>query len=132
MCGQCANYELDNDDEFLEITQEDIDHWKEKGKYYGYPQCCIDAFCDRIDLNITPAQEQVIDNHGFIPCHDHALMIISGKATLESIIENRQCIYDYPMDDHDAQIVKFIIDNDEELRQEFIDAGYISEEKKKI
>ena len=132
MCGQCANYELDNDDEFLEITQEDIDHWKEKGKYYGYPQCCIDAFCDRIDLNITPAQEQVIDNHGFIPCHDHALMIISGKATLESLIENRQCIYDYPMDDHDAQIVQFIVDNDEELRQEFIDAGYISEEKKKI
>jgi hypothetical protein len=36
------------------------------------------------------------------------------------------------MDDHDAQIVKFIIDNDEELRQEFIDEGYISEEKKKI
>ena len=31
MCGQCANYELD-DDEFLEITQEDIDNWKERGK----------------------------------------------------------------------------------------------------
>ena len=74
----------------------------------------------------------MLDNHGFIPCHDHALIIISGKATLESIIENRECIYDYPMDDHDAQIVKFIIDNDEELRQEFIDEGYISEEKKKI
>ena len=131
MCEQCVNYELD-DNEFLEITQEDIDNWKERGKYYGYPQCCIDAFCDRIDLNITPAQEQVIDNHGFIPCHDHALMIISGKATLESLIEERQCIYDYPMDDHDAQIVQLIIDNDEELRQEFIDEGYISEEKKKI
>jgi hypothetical protein len=131
MCEQCVNYELD-DNEFLEVTQEDIDHWKEKGKYYGYPQCCIDAFCNRLDLNLTPAQEQVLDNHGFIPCHDHALMVIKGKVTLESLIENRECQYDYPMDDHDAQIVKFIIDNDEELRQEFLDAGYISEEKKEI
>jgi hypothetical protein len=131
MCEQCVNYELD-DNEFLEVTQEDIDHWKEKGKYYGYPQCCIDAFCNRIDLNLTPAQEQVLDNHGFIPCHDHALMVVKGEITLESLIENRKCQYDYPMDDHDAQIVKFIIDNDEELRQEFLDAGYISEEKKEI
>lgn len=131
MCEQCINYELD-DNEFLEVTQEDIDHWKEKGKYYGYPQCCIDAFCNRLDLNLTPAQEQVLDNHGFIPCHDHALMVIKGEVTLESLIENRECQYDYPMDDHDAQIVKFIIDNDEELRQEFLDAGYISEEKKEI
>jgi hypothetical protein len=131
MCEQCVNYELD-DNEFLEVTQEDIDHWKEKGKYYGYPQCCIDAFCNRIDLNLTPAQEQVLDNHGFIPCHDHALMVVKGEVTLESLIENRECQYDYPMDDHDAQIVKFIIDNDEELRQEFLDAGYISEEKKEI
>jgi hypothetical protein len=131
MCEQCVNYELD-DNEFLEVTQEDIDHWKEKGKYYGYPQCCIDAFCNRVDLNLTPAQEQVLDNHGFIPCHDHALMVIKGELTLESLIENRECQYDYPMDDHDAQIVKFIIDNDEELRQEFLDAGYVSEEKKEI
>jgi len=131
MCEQCVNYELD-DNEFLEVTQEDIDHWKEKGKYYGYPQCCIDAFCNRIDLNLTPAQEQVLDNHGFIPCHDHALMVVKGEVTLESLIKNRECQYDYPMDDHDAQIVKFIIDNDEELRQEFLDAGYISEEKKEI
>jgi hypothetical protein len=131
MCEQCVNYELD-DNEFLEVTQEDIDHWKEKGKYYGYPQCCIDAFCNRLDLNLTPAQEQVLDNHGFIPCHEHALMVVKGEVTLESLIENRECQYDYPMDDHDAQIVKFIIDNDEELRQEFLDAGYISEEKKEI
>ena len=131
MCEQCINYEQDGD-ELPEITQEDIDYWRENGKYYGYPQCCIDAFCNREGFELTPAQEQVIDNHGFIPCQKHALMIIKGKTTLKDLIKNRECQYVYPMDDHDAEIVKFIIDNDEELRQEFLDAGYISEEKEEI
>ena len=131
MCEQCINYEQDSD-ELPEITQEDIDYWRENGKYYGYPKCCIDAFCNREGFELTPAQEQVIDNHGFIPCQKHALMIIKGKTTLKDLIKNRECQYVYPMDDHDAEIVKFIIDNDEELRQEFLDAGYISEEKEEI
>ena len=131
MCEHCINYENDSD-ELPETTQEDIEFWKQNGKYFGYPQCCIDAFCNRVGVELTPEQNSVIDNHGFIPCQHHAIMILQKRTTLKELISNRECQYDYPMDDYDAELVKFIIDNDEELRQEFLDAGYISEEKEEI
>lgn len=114
MCEHCIRYEED-DEELPEITQEDIDFWRENGKYYGYPKCCIDAFCNREGFELTPAQEQVIDNHGFIPCQKHALMIIKGKATLEGLIKKRKCKYKYPMDDQDAELIKAMIHYDPEF-----------------
>jgi hypothetical protein len=106
MCEHCIN------DEYEEVTEEDINYWKENGKYFGYPQCCIDEFCNRDSLELSVEQESVIDNHGFIPCQEHSVMILQGKTTLKDLITNRKCTYEYPMDDYDAQLalLKFYIE----------------------
>lgn len=96
MCEYCLN------DESFEVTQEDVDYWRENGKYFGYPQCCIDSFCNQYAL--TSEQEDAIDNHGFIPCHKHAIMILENKTTLKELIKDRQCKHDYPKDDYDAAL----------------------------
>jgi len=115
MCEHCITYG-DNDDDVYEVTQEDINLWKDNGKYFGYPKCCIEEFCNRETIDITPEQEQVIDNHGFIPCQKHAIMILENKTTLKDLINNRECQYVYPMDDEDAELMKFLIENDPEFQ----------------
>lgn len=71
------------------------------GKALGYPQCCIDEFCQ-----LTPAmmrtqsptekdQIRMEASHvngfytGFIPCYEHARQIMYGKIKLEELIDNR-------------------------------------------
>jgi len=99
MCEHCIKNE-----ELPEITQEDIDYWRQNGKYFGYPQCCIDSFCNKSKENqfyISPEQEKAVDNHGFIPCQEHAVMILEGNITLGELIKDRKCKHEYPLDDSD-------------------------------
>ena len=42
MCQSCGREEVESG-----ISEHDIQYWKENGKYFGYPQCCIDSFCSR-------------------------------------------------------------------------------------
>lgn len=121
MCEYCLNSEK----EIFEKSEDDIINWKERGKYFGYPKCCIDAFCNRSSFDITPEQEKAIDNHGFVPCQKHATMIIDKKTTLKKLIKKRECKYKYPMDDFDAEVVEFIINSDTELINELDDQDFI-------
>lgn len=75
------------------------------GKELGYPQCCIDAFCNQPPhtmKNKQPTEEDqirleasYINNFytGFIPCIEHAKDILWGKTTLPELIQNRSLIY---------------------------------------
>jgi hypothetical protein len=72
------------------------DHWTERGKYYGYPVCCIKSFLTTFE--ITEAQESVHEGHGFLPCPECSQKILEGKATLESLITNRLCPTPFPED----------------------------------
>lgn len=72
------------------------------GKRLGYPDCCIQAFCDQPPAVLE--KYGVDDNDrlrlqmgtlggkfsGFVPCLAHAKQIAEGKITLSSLIqENR-------------------------------------------
>lgn len=78
-----------------------MEHWKEMGKEFGYPQCCIDQFCSGVDFGRDEKlnrQERIHQCYGFIPCDKHAEMIDKGEITLESLIENRTHPIPFPRD----------------------------------
>jgi len=64
-------------------------HCYDTGVYFGYPKCCIEAFCNLIG-EPHPNQVIVSKNTGFIPCLTHTEEILQGKTTLESLIQNRK------------------------------------------
>ncbi len=59
------------------------EQWQYYGHHYGYPQCCIDSFCNQVT---TRNQRNIGKNSGFIPCKKHCQLISSGAITLESLI----------------------------------------------
>lgn len=68
------------------------------GMYFGYPQCCIDAFASAVHSGgmlpsyRTRSKEQIdAAQHGFIPCLQHARQILAKEITLaELILPSRQ------------------------------------------
>lgn len=84
-------------------------YWKKRwhkinapyGKQFGYPECCIRAFCDQPPELLKMASTTETDKMrydaafvngqytGFIPCADHAKKILSGQCDLASLIKNR-------------------------------------------
>ena len=72
------------------------------GKYYGYPECCIEFFMT-IMVNKefgkkAQINRKVSNDTGFIPCTKHAEQILEKKITLENILYNRQCETKFPND----------------------------------
>jgi len=61
--------------------------YKLLGKYYGYPECCINSFID--DTKRTRTQRYVHKGLGFIPCNNCATKIMNGENTIEQLIKNR-------------------------------------------
>ena len=57
-----------------------------QGRFYGYPECCIQAFVESFDKfpnHVTEEQEIASEYKGFIPCIEHAKQILEGKIKLE-------------------------------------------------
>lgn len=82
-----------------------MDRYQILGQYFGYPQCCIDAFAKQMSerkgwKDREPEVLKVIGpyNHGFVPCVDCARKILQGQATFESLIANRECSTPFPID----------------------------------
>ena len=72
-----------------------MEKWREYGKFFGYPQCCIDSFCKT--RHISYEQRQVHNNNGFVPCHKCALKILNKEITIEELIKDRICKTPYPI-----------------------------------
>ena len=67
----------------------------ENGKKYGYPECCITDFSNRIenDMYILPSRTQirVSNKTGFIPCSYCSWKVLSKQCKLIDLIKNRKC-----------------------------------------
>lgn len=73
---------------------------EEVGRYFGYPICCISSY-EKILANggkrtAEQAYLSIVNNSGFIPCHEHSKQILEGKITIESLINNRICPLPFP------------------------------------
>jgi hypothetical protein len=87
----------------LIITIDHTEHWRERGSYYGYPKCCIDAFIKPpLFKKLSKEQNAVHKNHGFIPCKECAKKVYGGETTIEGLIKNRECKTPFPIDDTDT------------------------------
>jgi hypothetical protein len=75
---------------------EHTDQWEYYGKYYGFPVCCINAFCN--SRKVSKARLKAADGTGFIPCAKHAAQVNSGKIKLGSLVKNRICKNKFPVD----------------------------------
>lgn len=84
-------------------------HWQQEwyainapfGKKLGYPDCCIQQFCDQppqlmrftgslADMRMRYEAAKINGEYtGFIPCTNHAKQILNGEITLQSLIKNR-------------------------------------------
>lgn len=69
-------------------------HYVERGKFYGYPTCCIIAFC-ATEVR-TLEQCSAADGQGFVPCPKHADEVLSGKIQLTDLITKRKCKHAFP------------------------------------
>ena len=85
-----------------ELCQQGIDKSRLFGKYYGYPDCCIDQWINdspyangKPGNKITELQEEVYQmgskDYGFYPCDKCCLKIIRGQITIDQLIINRIC-----------------------------------------
>ena len=70
----------------------------DRGKYYGYPECCIKAFERQSAIFGPPKQVQckVANRKGFIPCMACCRLIIDKKIKIEDLIKNRECELSFP------------------------------------
>ena len=81
----------------------------ESGKYFGYPQCCIDFF---VNMNTermkylhtytpyvhkwTSCQTQLKGTIGFLPCRECAYNIVHNGVLPHELIKNRECELEFP------------------------------------
>jgi hypothetical protein len=73
----------------------------ETGKYYGYPNCCINDFVLRMcnDQPCEPIQELAGKYSGYVPCIKCSKKIDLHRFSIEQIIKNRKCKSKFPSDD---------------------------------
>ena len=75
----------------------------ESGKFYGYPQCCIDEFIEHKHLKgdqealMARIKEAGLYNCGFVPCEAHLQKLIDGEISVKSLIKDRQCKNPFPI-----------------------------------
>lgn len=65
------------------------------GNYFGYPECCINAFVADLQSGNSPAARK-LDNSGFIPCAECRQKIISNQAAISDLIVNRRSPLEFP------------------------------------
>lgn len=96
---------VNNEEALTAIVEAQVAAWREEneelGQLLGYPQCCIDAFCQQPPLlmqimGTDHSDELRYDaSHingvytGFIPCIEHAKQVLSGEVQLSDLIDNR-------------------------------------------
>lgn len=71
--------------------------WEERGRYFGYPECCICAFVDTLGAMGASRARVGATTQGFVPCEEHARQILGG-ASVESLLRNRACPTAFPQE----------------------------------
>ncbi len=83
------------------ITPSRVIWWQVSGLFYGYPQCCIEAFCrlDHVQHEAKTGDTLASDmgkKTGFIPCRQCAEKLQSGELQLTDLISGRKADRPFP------------------------------------
>ena len=68
--------------------------WVRTGRYYGYPECYIQAFCN---ASPKPNPDRKFKGTGFVPC-DTCNSTKSEKELVEEVSARRKCLKPFPLD----------------------------------
>jgi hypothetical protein len=96
------------------------------GEFFGYHQCCIDDYLkgeeehgrgdlDRLTHFQLKYQRITKGRTSFMPCPTHAKQIVKNKLPLKTLVSNRICSVDFPMNSDDTD--KVLKEFDEWLAQ---------------
>lgn len=89
-----------------------IDGWSIAGRYFGYPECCIQSFTELNHLK-DPEQRQfkAANSTGFVPCSCCAEKVLSGECQLKDLITaGRKAERKFPRDTkRDSQVIDHLI-----------------------
>lgn len=69
------------------LTEADLD--RDMGRYWGYPECCIDHF-SALEGPMSDDQRAASQRTGFVPCPDCTRLVLAGKPLHELILPSRQ------------------------------------------
>jgi len=68
-------------------------HYYERGRYYGFPRCCVRSFVEPFKTGGTivlmkdrPKVQRLVAANGFVPCKRHARLILDGKIKIQDLI----------------------------------------------
>jgi len=70
----------------------------EKGRYYGYPECCIFAFIESFATRESGKNYISNNRSGFLPCFACAQKVINKEIKIKDLIKNRECETAFPRD----------------------------------
>ena len=81
----------------IPVFASDVNTGRAMGRYYGFPDCCIDYFANRDMHGITAdnATEFVLQGTGFIAC-PHCRANKTAEQLTDEIKQNRKCPTDFP------------------------------------
>jgi len=70
-----------------------LKHYYERGSYYGFPRCCVRSFVEPIkrhgeivNWDSRSKFQKLATKNGFVPCTQHARLILDGKIKIEDLI----------------------------------------------
>lgn len=77
------------------------------GRYYGYPNCCINDFVLRTqnDQKYEPIQELAGQYSGYVPCINCSKKIVKNDLSIETFIKHRKCKTSFPINDKENTFV---------------------------
>lgn len=74
-----------------DVADQSDDPWWDLGHWFGYPTCCVEAFCrgDHLEMAEEERDEHWWCGTGFVPCKHH--MEWDVEKMVEHINMNRSC-----------------------------------------
>lgn len=92
-----------------------LSSWDILGKYYGFPQCCIDSFNKKLHVGKGMLK---LCGTGYIPCNSCNQK--SEEELLDYIANNRFALTSFPDAEYD-EAIPFILDsNDFSIKEKYI------------
>lgn len=61
-----------------------IDYW---GKRFGYPDCCIESFKERVSFSKISEERRKASLYGYVPCEACAKGILTGSLDIQKSIQ---------------------------------------------
>lgn len=84
---------------------------EEIGKYFGYPDCCIQWQKSQVENNsfeLNETQHKINQGFGFMPCPECAEKVLKNETTIQGLIKNRICKTPYPFEDDPKELIKYL------------------------